>query len=87
MKYILLILISISFKSDFKISDELKGVIWFENLVEGVYTNENGEISIKKNSLGRVLIEQRNDKIFSISEYDKNGTLLSCSTGFISDLN
>ena len=81
MKHILLIFLSMLFKSDFVISDNLKGVIWFDSLHPGLFISGDSSVEIKIINSGNKIIKTYDEDSFCVTEYNELGQLVLAYTG------
>ena len=81
MKHILLIFLSMLFKSDFVISDNLKGVIWFDSLHPGLFISGDSSVEIKITKSGNKIIQTYDEDLFCVTEYNDLGQLVLAYTG------
>ena len=81
MKHILLIFLSMLLKSDFVISDNLKGVIWFDSLHPGLFISGDSSVEIKITKSGNKIIQSYDEDSFCVTEYNELGQLVLAYTG------
>ena len=81
MKHILLIFLSMLLKSDFVISDNLKGVIWFDSLHPGLFISGDSAVEIKIINSGNKIIQTYDEDSFCVTEYNELGQLVLAYTG------
>ena len=81
MKHILLIFLSMLLKSDFVISDNLKGVIWFDSLHPGLFISGDSSVEIKIINSGNKIIKTYDEDSFCVTEYNELGQLVLAYTG------
>ena len=81
MKHILLIFLSMLLKSDFVISDNLKGVIWFDSLNPGLFISGDSAVEIKIINSGNKIIKTYDEDSFCVTEYNELGQLVLAYTG------
>ena len=69
------------FKSDFVISDNLKGVIWFDSLHSGLFISGDSSVEIKIINSGNKIIKTYDEDSFCVTEYNELGQLVLAYTG------